>query len=89
MSAYAVYNFGVEIEAVLQPYSSPQGLSNREWYRKLAERLLNRNIPAVADDLQEYRKHPEYYGRNWFVTKDGSLDRANPKPLGTVEMNRR
>ncbi|KAM5346906.1 hypothetical protein ACJ41O_009911 [Fusarium nematophilum] len=69
------YNFGIEIEAVAQPYGGGESFTNADWYRQLAQKLRNRGIEAVHDDNSKYSKHPEYYGGKWFVTRDGSLKR--------------
>jgi len=72
------YNFGVEIESVVRPYGGLKTYKPVDWYRQLAEKLRNRDIPAVHDDNSRYSKHPEYYGGKWFVTRDGSLKREAP-----------
>ena len=82
MAPYQNYNFGIEIETVVRPYGPAIDRSNNHthtyWFKQLASKLENRNIPAVADDLTppySYSKHPEYYNRKWFITRDGSLER--------------
>ncbi|KAF4595199.1 swim zinc finger domain-containing protein [Ophiocordyceps camponoti-floridani] len=75
------FNIGVEIEAVGRPYGTPR--KTVDWYRHLAQRLINRGLPAVWDDCSRYSKHPEYHGGHWFVTRDGSLKRS---PLAYVCM---
>jgi hypothetical protein len=77
-TAAAHYNFGVEIEAVVKPYGGLKTFKPVDWYRQLAEKLQNRDIPAIHDDCSRYCKHPEYYGGKWFVTRDGSLARQAP-----------
>lgn len=72
------YNFGVEIESVVKPYGGLKAYKQVDWYRQLAEKLRNRDIPAVHDDNSRYSKHPEYYNQKWFVTRDGSLRRESP-----------
>jgi len=80
MAPYQNYNFGIEIETIVRPYGPAIDRSDNHahtyWFKQLADKLENRNIPAVADNLippYTYSKHPEYYNRKWFITKDGSL----------------
>ncbi|KAK0704654.1 putative amidoligase enzyme-domain-containing protein [Lasiosphaeris hirsuta] len=70
------YTFGVEVESVVMPYSGNAAYTQVDWYRQLSQVLSSRGLPATYDDLQQYRKHPEFYSAKWFVTRDGSL-----KPL--------
>lgn len=72
------YSFGVEIESVVRPYGGHRDFKEVDWYRLLAEKLQNRGIPATWDDCSSYRRHDEYYGNKWFVTRDGSLGRKAP-----------
>ncbi|KAN0078922.1 putative amidoligase enzyme [Elaphomyces granulatus] len=80
MAPYQNYNFGIEIESIVRPYGPVIDRSNNtsynHWFKQLADKLENRNIPAVADNLNppyNYSKHPEYYSKKWFITRDGSL----------------
>jgi hypothetical protein len=81
MASYQNYNFGIEIETVVRPYGPvidrSNNASHNHWFKQLADKLENRNIPAVADNLNppyNYSKHPEYYSKKWFITRDGSLN---------------
>ena len=71
------YNFGVEIETVVRPYARRPDFTNQQWYKQLAQRLENRNLPAVPDLQSRYCTHPEYYSSKWFITRDGSLTEAH------------
>ncbi|KAK3340023.1 swim zinc finger domain protein [Lasiosphaeria hispida] len=62
------YTFGVEVESVVMPYSGNAAYTQVDWYRQLAEVLSSRDLPATYDNLQQYRKHPEFYSAKWFVT---------------------
>src|SRR6186713_558074 len=75
--SYTSYNFGVEIETVLRPYSRRPTFNNQDWYKQLAQSLENRNVPAAPDLSSRYSTHPEYYSSKWFITRDGSLMRAH------------
>lgn len=67
------FGFGIEIEAVVQPWMVRPGWLPSQYYERLAQALRNRDLPAKADPCTEsYRKHPEHYSR-WFITRDGSL----------------
>ncbi|KAL2826205.1 putative amidoligase enzyme-domain-containing protein [Aspergillus cavernicola] len=71
--APASLGFGVEIEAVVQPYKIRPNWSPYQYYERLAQALRNRHLSAVADTAgSQYRRHPEHYNR-WFITRDGSL----------------
>lgn len=75
-----VFGFGIEIEAVVEPWKfRPQWRFNPEqYYERLALALRNRGRNAVADNLSLtwQPQHPEHYER-WFITKDGSLQTAS------------
>jgi hypothetical protein len=67
------FGFGIEIEAVVQPWKARPNWIPAQYYERLAQALRNRDLPAKADSCTEsYRKHPEHYGK-WFITRDGSL----------------
>jgi hypothetical protein len=77
------FQFGVEIEAVLQPndfhYYTEITSSGQAYYRdQLAEALRNWGLMAISHPPNDPRKNfPEHYNK-WFITKDRSLN----KPLG-------
>ena len=67
------FGFGIEIEAVVQPWKRRPDWIPAQYYERLAQALRNRDLPAKGDPCTgSYRKHPEHYGR-WFITRDGSL----------------
>jgi len=67
------FGFGIEIEAVVQPWKSRPNWIPSQYYEWLAQALRNRDLPAKGDPCTDsYRKHPEHYGK-WFITRDGSL----------------
>ena len=70
------FGFGIEIEAVVEPWKVRPEWSNRpqEYFERLAQALRNRGLKAAADSLNSsYRpQHPEHYNK-WFITPDGSL----------------
>lgn len=76
MSTRPVFRFGIEVEAVVEPFKVRPEWQDQPhlYYERLAQALRNRNLPAVADDrLGQYRaQHPEHYDA-WFITADGSL----------------
>lgn len=67
------FGFGIEIEAVVQPWKRRPEWTPARYYERLAQALRNRDLPAKGDPCTDsYRKHPEHYGK-WFITRDGSL----------------
>ncbi|KAF2011916.1 hypothetical protein BU24DRAFT_425748 [Aaosphaeria arxii CBS 175.79] len=74
---YSYYNFGIEIETVVRPYARRPNFTRQDWYKHLAQKLENRNVPAAPDLSLRYSAHPEYYSSKWFITKDGSLQGAH------------
>jgi len=75
MSSFPIFGFGIEVEAVVQPWKvRPEWRGKpQEYYERLALALRNRNLKALSDNLAgSYRSHPEHYDK-WFITKDGSL----------------
>ncbi len=70
------FGFGIEIEAVGQPWKVRPEWSNKpqEYYQRLALALSNRGLRALADRLDSgyQAQHPEHYNK-WFITRDGSL----------------
>ena len=70
------FGFGIEIEAVVEPWKVRPHWNNKpqEYYERLALALRNRHLKAVADRLDSnwQAHHPEHYDK-WFITRDGSL----------------
>ena len=67
------FGFGIEIEAIVQPWKRRPDWSPAQYYERLAQALRNRDLSAKGDPcIESYRKHPEHYGK-WFITRDGSL----------------
>jgi hypothetical protein len=75
-SSLTRFGFGIEIEAVGQPWKVRDEWRNKpqEYYERLAQALRNRGLVAIADRLNSgyQNQHPEHYNK-WFITSDGSL----------------
>lgn len=79
------YNFGVEIEAIVEPHNKGQPVPApipdhlRHWYNKLAAALRNRRgtdqrpLRAIAESNRTKYRQQEQRHLQWWVTWDGSL----------------
>jgi hypothetical protein len=76
MSPSQKFNFGLEVEVVVEPWKVRPEWANRpqEYYERLALALRNRKLKAIADTLTDRycAQHPQHYDK-WFITRDGSL----------------